>query len=181
MQFGKNETGTIIVPIGFLQTSVCVCVSLIIIIRIEIIMWCYQTYFLLHSAFMLLCCDIAWIICILVFSSMAGGAAAANAAVVVVATDIAAGEPISAVTTDGGLNELRIWWMVTLFMCNISFFTQNPLPDGTMTIDFWKDRMPSVPVFDFSRKTPVTVSIINCGCYNKNIFNFFYRRKSSLV
>lgn len=117
-----------------------------------------NTYFLLHSRFMLLCCDIALIICSLVASS--------GPAVAVGAATAATGTFAAAIVT-GGLKALRTWWTVTFVMCSISFFMQKPVPDGTMTSAFWKERIPSVPRFDFSRNTPVTVSMINWGCVGK--------------
>lgn len=114
-----------------------------------------NSYFLLHSRFMLLCCDIALIICSLVESS--------GTTVEVVA----AGTVVAAAVVTGCLKAVRIWWMVTFVMWSISFFMQKPVPDGTMTSAFWKERSPSEPRFAFSRNTPDTVSIMSWGCIGK--------------
>lgn len=114
-----------------------------------------DTYFSLHSKFMLLRCDINWTICSLVASFGAADVDGAAAAI----DGVGAG---AGVDWAFDLNALFICTIVGLFMCSISFLMQNPLPDGTMTRMRWNEQMFSVGL-ERSRYSPVTVSNINLG------------------
>lgn len=126
-------------------------------------------YFLLHSMFIWVSCEIAWIICSLVASSGAElpltaatiGWTGGTADVIVLVTGVGCGI--------GVLNAVLTWARVNVLIWSISFFIQKPLPIGTMTSDRWNERISCSlerdddgdSCVDFSRKTPVTVKRIS--------------------
>lgn len=125
--------------------------------------WQSKTYFRLHSMFIWLNCDIASIIWSLVVSF--NGWLVFKALVGVGTTGAWIG-PVVGGTGAIGLNAVLTWAVVNWLTCKISFLMQNPLPIGTMTIERWNERKSlrtDVDLDCFSRKIPVTVSIIIAG------------------
>lgn len=188
VQFGEYKASPLKVPIRFFQASVSIKINQKILVSIQFrIKWIFfvsvvnDSYFRLHSKFIWLCCAMASIIWSLVASS--GGRLVFSALVGVGTTGGWTG-PVVTGTGAIGLNAVFTCAIVNCVTCKISFFMQNPLPTGTITSDRWNERKsferPATTVVPvcFSRKIPVTLSIIIDGCKSlKEDFHFIFQRK----